>query len=94
MPRTKKTDSAAEPVKKKKRPTGAYCVYFTYKLKGKPDDIPQVILVGSEEQCLKHIEDYKRQTLERYRCKLYVGKANEIYGRIAELKELYGSVQE
>lgn len=89
--RTKKQEkSEGQTSTKSKRKSGAYCVYFTYK-KG-DDTIPQIITCGSEEQCRKHVEDYNRQTLELYRCKLYVAPSKEILDRIAELKKRYGFV--
>ena len=77
-----------------RKQTGSYCVYFTYKMKGTDELIPQIITFGSEDQCKKHIEDYNRQTLPDNRCKLNVGKSSEVNAEIARLKTLYGTVEE
>jgi hypothetical protein len=89
----KKTDKTEEKQSKKKK-TGSWCVYFTYKMKGAADAVPQIITYGSEDQCKKHIEDYNRQTLPDNRCQLKLGKSSDILAEITRLKEVYGSVDD
>lgn len=76
----------------KENSTGAWCVYFQYR-KG-TDEIPQIILRGTKDQCLKHIEEYNRISPEKYRCKLIAGPSKEILDRIASLKKMYGTVDQ
>jgi hypothetical protein len=75
----------------KKQETGLYCVYFQYR-KG-TDEIPQIIYRGSQEQCLKFIEDYNRMTLEKYRCVLLCSQYKDINSRITDLKKKFGTVE-